>query len=89
MRQHLGQQRYQARVDDHRVVAGVGGDIADHLGLQARVEGVQNRAHGRDGQICLEMLGVVPHQRRDPLVAVDAERAERVRELSGLLPVAS
>ena len=81
VRQHLGQQRHQGRVDDDHVVARVGGDVADHLRVEPQVQRVQHRAHGRNGQVGLEMLGVVPHQRGHALVAVHAEAAQRVRQL--------
>jgi hypothetical protein len=58
----------------------VGGDVADLIGREPDVQRVQHRAHGRDGQVGLEVLGVVPHERADPLVAVDAKRAQRVRQ---------
>ncbi len=71
MRKHLGEQRDQARVNNHHVVAGVGGDVADDFWFKPEVECVQDGTHRGDRQISLKVLGVVPHQRRYPLVAVD------------------
>ena len=79
---HLGevrcQQRHQGRVDDDDLVLGVVGDVDQLVGGQPDVEGVQHRAHGRDGQIGLEVLGVVPHEGADALVAGDAQGAQRI-----------
>ena len=55
------------------VVPGVVRDVADDLRVQPEIQGVQDRAHGRDGKVGLEMLGVVPHQRGHPLITVDPE----------------
>jgi hypothetical protein len=81
VRQHPLQQRQQIVIGDDNLVAGMGGDVADHLGVQSQVQRVQDRAHSRDREVGLQVLGVVPHQRGDALVAVHAERAQRVREL--------
>ena len=81
VRQYLDQQRNQRRVDDHDVITRVVGDIADDLRVQPEVQGVQDRAHGRDRQVGLEVLCVVPHQGRHALVPVDAERPQGVGEL--------
>ncbi len=80
VRKHLSEQRDQARVHDHDVVSGVVGDITDDLRVQPEGERMQDRTHRRNGQVRLEMLGVVPHQRGDPLVAVHAERPEGASE---------
>ena len=69
------------RIHDHDVVAGVVGDVADDLRVKPEVQGVQHRAHGRDGKVGLKVLGVVPHQGRDSLVAVDPKDLQRIREL--------
>jgi hypothetical protein len=45
---------------------------------------MQNGAHGRHRQVGDEVLGVVPHEGGDPLVAVDAQAPQGVGELSGL-----
>lgn len=48
---------------------------------------MQDRAHGGDTEVRLDMLGVVPHQRRHTVVVLDTEvLAQCVRELGG--PVA-
>ena len=83
VRQDLSQQRHQGGVHDDHVVPGVRGDVADHLRVEPQVQRVQHRAHGRDRQVGLEVLGVVPHQRGYPLVAVDAQAAQRVGQLGG------
>ena len=68
--------RQQGVVDDDDLVLGVVGDVDQLLGEQPDVERVQHRAHRRDREVGLEVLGVVPHEGRDPLVAVDAEVAQ-------------
>ena len=83
MGQQLAERLGQAVVKDDNSVLGVVGDVDDLLGEEPDVQGVQDGAHGRHGQIGHEMLGVVPHERRDPLVAVDTQAAQGVGELSG------
>ena len=79
-----GQERQQRGVDDDDVVLGVVGDVDQLLGGEPDVEGVQHGAHGGHREVGLEVLGVVPHEGRHPLVAVDAEVvAQRVGELGG------
>jgi hypothetical protein len=88
-RRQVGQQPAerlgQRVVDDDDPVVGVRRDIDDLRREEPDVEGVQHRAHRRHREIGDEVLGVVPHERRDPLVAGDAQAAQRVRELGGLL----
>ena len=91
VRQHPGQQRDQRRVDDDHPVLGVVGDVDQLLREQAEVEGVQHRAHARHRQVGDEVLGVVPHQGGDPLVAGDpevvAQRMGQARRVGGDLLV--
>jgi hypothetical protein len=73
----VGQQRREERkqraVGHHHAVGGVVDDPDELLGRQSKVERVENRAHGGDRVVRLDMLGVVPHQRRDPVVVPDSE----------------
>ena len=41
---------------------------------EPRVERVQHRAHQRDREVQLQVLGLVPEQRRDPVAVFDPER---------------
>ena len=86
VRQHLGQQRDQGGLGDDHVVAGVVGDVADLRRVEPEVERVQHRAHRGDGQVGLQVLGVVPEQGGDPLVTVHAEFAQRVGQPGGAGP---
>ena len=79
------EKRNQGRVDDDHAVLGVIGDMDQLLGEQTNVQGVEHSAHRGDRQVRLEVLGVVPHERGDSLVALDAEPAQGVRELSTAL----
>ena len=83
VRQHLRQQRDERGVHDHHKVVRVGRDVADLGRAEPDVERVQDRAHGRHGQIRLEVLGVVPHERGHPLITVHAEPPQRVGEPRG------
>ena len=89
--EHLRQQRDERVIHDDRVVLGMVGDVAELGGVEPQVEGVQHRAHGGDGEVGLQVLGVVPHQGGDPLIAGHAEAAQRTGELGRArrgLPVA-
>jgi hypothetical protein len=82
MRQQRGEEREQGAVGDHDPVGGVPHDPDELLRREAEVEGVEHGAHGGDGEVRLDVLGVVPHQGRHPLVAGDLEvRAQGVRQL--------
>ena len=83
MRQDLGQPGDQRRVHDDGVVLRVGGDVADLGRREPDVQRVQDRAHRGHRQVRLEVLGVVPHERADALVGVDAEAPQRVGQLGG------
>ena len=71
--------------DDH-LVFGLVGDEGDLLGRQPDVERVQHRTHRWDGQVRGQVLGVVPHEGRHPLVAGDTDAAQRIRQPGRLLP---
>src|SRR6266851_2024103 len=77
----LFEERYQAGVDDERAVACVRGDVADVVRMQTQIERVQNEAAARDAEVRLEMLVVVPAERRDAVTALEAQLAQRQREL--------
>jgi hypothetical protein len=57
------------------------GDVGDLLGEQARVDGVADRGHARDGVVELEMPVGVPGQGADPVFGLDAKRQQRTRQL--------
>jgi len=57
-------------------------DVFDLLGKQARIDGIDDRAHTRHREIKLEMAVRVTSQRPDGRRLHDAKRAERVRKLT-------
>ena len=61
-------------------VLGVVRDVGELLGEQPDVERVQHGAHRRHREVGLEVLGVVPLERADPLVPGDAQPAQGVGE---------
>jgi hypothetical protein len=71
------EQRDEGAVDDDDAVLGVPGDVGELVGVKPEVEGVEHRPHGRDGEVRLEVLLVVPAQRRDAVPGPDAEPRER------------
>ena len=63
------------RVDDDDLVLGVVHDVGELLGEEPDVERVQHRPHGRDGQVRLEVLLVVPGEGAHPVVGPTPEAA--------------
>ena len=58
-------------------------DVGELIGEEPHVQGVQHRTHRRHGQVGLQVLLVVPHERADPLVTGHTEAAKGVGELGG------
>ena len=83
VRQHAGEQRDQRRVDDDHPVLGVVDDVDQLLREQPQVERVQHRAHARHREVGHQVLGVVPHEGGDPLVAGDARGRRAARGPGG------
>lgn len=76
------EQGQQGAVGDDHAVGGVLDDEHQLLRGEPEVEGVQDRAHGGDREVRLDMFGVVPHEGRDTVVVRDREvLAQRVRQL--------
>jgi hypothetical protein len=48
-------------------------DVADVVRVQAQVERVQDEAAARDAEVRLEVLVVVPAERRDAVAALEPE----------------
>ena len=84
MWQQLAEGFGQAVVQDDDGVLGMVGDIDDLLGKEPDVQRMQDRAHRGHRQVGHEVLGVVPHEGGDALVAVDAQAPQGVGELSSL-----
>ena len=78
---HFGEHRNQRAVDDDDPIVGVIDHEGELLGKQPDVEGMHHRPHGRDGQVALQVLLVIPGEGANPLVAADAERAQCVGQL--------
>ena len=72
-------------VDDDRAVLGIGDDEGELVEAEPRVERVEHRAHRRDREVQLQMLRLIPHQRRDPVAVFDPERPQARREPTGTL----
>ena len=75
------EQRQQALVDDHGLVAAVLRDVADVVVVQAQVQRVQDEAAAGDAEVGLHVLVVVPAERRDAVALLQAELVERHGEL--------
>src|SRR5207244_10917415 len=77
--------RQQAFVDDGDPVAGVEDDVGQFVGMEAEIERMEDAAHQRDSEVCLEVLRVVPGQGRDPVAGVGAKRLAGSGEAAGAL----
>ena len=73
----------QGLVDDDRPVLRVVDDEAQLVRMQPRVEGVQHGTHRRDREVELEVLRLVPQQRRHRVARPDAEAGQRGGEPAG------
>ena len=81
VRRELRQRRHQRAVDDDDLVFRVVHDVGELVGEQADVERVEHAAHAGNGEVRLEMLLGVPREGRDPITRLDAEAAQRPRQL--------
>ena len=70
-------QREQGFVDEKRAIAGMVHDVGELLRMKPEVEGVEDAAGERHGEIGLEMLRMVPPERGDAIAGSDAEAAQR------------
>ena len=70
---HLGQRRQDGRVDQDDPVLPVVHDVGQLLGEQPQVQGVQDGAHRRHGEVGLEVLLGVPQERPDPVALHDSQ----------------
>ena len=77
----LLEQGDEGAVDDHGAVACVRRDVGEVVRMEAEVERVEDEAAARDPEVRLVVLVVVPAERRDAVAALEAELAERGREL--------
>jgi hypothetical protein len=53
--------------------------------VEPEVEGVEHRAHQRDGEVGLEMAVVIPAEGRDAIAGADAEGVKRPGKAAGAL----
>jgi hypothetical protein len=72
----------EVHVEEDDAVVGVVGDVGNLLGEQARIDGVADRGHARDGEIDLEMAMGVPGQRADAVLGLDTERLQHPHQLA-------
>ena len=77
----LVEERDEALVDDHGPVVRVRRDVGEVVRVQAQVQRVQDEAAAGDAEVRLEVLMVVPAERRDAVAALEPELGERDREL--------
>src|SRR6185312_3943200 len=68
-------------IEEHRLVLGVIDDEHNLIVKEARIDGVADRAHARDGVIEFEMAVAVPGERCDAVALSDAEPGQRMSEL--------
>jgi hypothetical protein len=71
--EHRREQPGQRTVDEQDAILGMVDDPGQLLGDEPQVQRVQDRSHARDGEVGLEMLLVVPAERRHPVALGDAE----------------
>jgi hypothetical protein len=84
VREERCEQWQQGAVDEDDAVGGVVDDPGELAGGQPQVEGVQDSTHGRDGEVRLHVLAVVPHQCAQNTLLGHAELvAQGVGELRG------
>ena len=65
---------------EDRARAGVVEDVADLAGVEPRVDGHDHAARLRDAEVAQQQRLRVDGQERDPIVLLEARRAQRVRE---------
>ncbi len=82
-RANLLPERQQRFVDQQELVLRVIDDVGELLGVEAEVEGVEDAADERDGEIGLEVRAVVPGERGDAVAGDDAEVGEGAGEPPG------
>ena len=78
---HPLQGRKCAGVDEDHLVLGVLDDELQVLREEPQVEGVQHRTGARDGEVELQVTGVVPGERRHPVARQDPQLPEGVGQL--------
>jgi hypothetical protein len=74
-------QRDERAVDDQDAVTRVLGDVADVARVEPQVQRVEDEAAARDPEVRLQVLVVVPAERRHPVALLEAEVLQRDREL--------
>jgi hypothetical protein len=82
----LGQRlehRDERVVDDQHRVLGVVDHVSDLIGEEPDVHGVEDRAHARHGQICLQVLRRIPGEGRNSVTGSNAESLQAAAETVG------
>ena len=80
---HPGQEGHEHVVHDDDLVLGVIDHVGQLVGEEPDVEGVEHGAHGRCGQVRLQVGLVVPQEGAHPVVAGDPEPAKGGGQLVG------
>ena len=73
----------QRLVDDDCAILGIAGDKRQLVGMQARVQRMDHGTHQRHGVVQLEVLRLVPQQRRDTVPIANPEIGEAARHPAG------
>ena len=77
-------ERPQRLVGDQDAIAGMRRDVGEVVGVEPQVERVRDEAADRSAEVGLQVLVVVPRERRDAVAVDEAELvAQRQRELLG------
>jgi hypothetical protein len=74
-------QRQQRAIDDQRAVARVLGDVADVARVEAQVQRVQDEPAAGNPEVGLEVLVVVPAERRHAVAALQPQLLQPDGEL--------
>ncbi len=78
---HLVELRQQTTIEDDHPVLGMLDDVREIAGVQANVQRVKHGPHRGHRKVRLQVLTIVPGQRRDTVARTDAEISERACEL--------
>ena len=77
LRRDLLPQRQQRFVHQDDAIVGVVDDEGELVGMQAEVQRVEHGARHRHAEVRLEVLMMIPRERRHAIARPDAQRAER------------
>jgi hypothetical protein len=76
-------QGHEAQVEKQPLILGVVDDVLDLLGEQARIDGMQHRAHTRNAVVQLHVTIAIPGQGGDTIPCSDTPRSQGIGQLPG------